>query len=43
MARAPVRYERGERIVDPVLLRDWCRALGVGFVKLVQEWDRRLG
>ncbi|HYD02521.1 MAG TPA: helix-turn-helix transcriptional regulator [Phycisphaerales bacterium] len=37
------KFELGERIMDPVLLRDWCKALGVDFVKLVGEWDRRLG
>jgi HTH-type transcriptional regulator/antitoxin HipB len=37
------KFELGERIVDPVMLRDWCRALGVDFVKLMGEWDRRAG
>ena len=37
------KFELGERIMDPVLIRDWCKAIGGDFPKLMTEWDKRLG
>jgi transcriptional regulator with XRE-family HTH domain len=37
------KVERGERIIDLVEIRWWCRELGGDVTKLVKEWIRRLG
>jgi transcriptional regulator with XRE-family HTH domain len=37
------KVERGERIIDVVELRWWCREVGADLNKVVREWDRRLG
>jgi transcriptional regulator with XRE-family HTH domain len=34
------KYERGERRLDLVQLRLWCRALGVDFVDFVKAFDQ---
>ena len=36
------KVERGERLLDPVELRWWCRGLGVDTADFVREWERRL-
>lgn len=37
------KSERGERRLDVLEVRAWCRALGVDFVAFLQQVDRRLG
>ncbi len=37
------KVERGERRLDVVELRRWCKCLGISFVGFVRELDRRLG
>ena len=37
------KSERGERRLDVLELRQWCRALKLDFVKFVQQVDKRLG
>ncbi len=37
------KVERGERRLDIVELRRWCRVLGISFVGFVRDLDRRLG
>lgn len=34
------KCERGERRLDIVELREWCRALGVSFATFVAKFDR---
>jgi transcriptional regulator with XRE-family HTH domain len=33
------KFERGERRLDMVQLRIWCRALGIGFVDFARKFD----
>lgn len=37
------KVERGERRVDVVELRGFCRAMGVSFAEFVCEFDRKAG
>jgi transcriptional regulator with XRE-family HTH domain len=37
------KRERGERRLDIVEVRNFCQAMGVGFVEFVSEFDRRAG
>lgn len=37
------KVERGERRLDVVELRRWCRGLGISFVGFVGELDQALG
>jgi transcriptional regulator with XRE-family HTH domain len=37
------KCERGERRLDIVETRAFCRAMGVNFVEFVTEFDRRAG
>ncbi len=37
------KIERGERLIDPVELRQICRALGIDLGGLIREWEKRLG
>ncbi|MCA9296791.1 MAG: helix-turn-helix transcriptional regulator [Phycisphaerales bacterium] len=37
------KVERGERRLDVIELRHWCRALDISFVGFVRELDKRLG
>jgi transcriptional regulator with XRE-family HTH domain len=36
------KVERGERIIDVVEARWWCRAVDRDFVRLVREWAGRV-
>lgn len=36
------KVERGERRLDVVELRRWCKGIGVSFVAFVRELDRTL-
>lgn len=35
------KCERGERRLDVVQLRDWCRALRISFPEFVTQFDKR--
>ena len=37
------KVERGERRLDVIELRQWCRGLGISFAGFTRELDRRLG
>lgn len=37
------KCERGERRIDVIELRDWCRALGISLVSFVRNIDRPKG
>jgi transcriptional regulator with XRE-family HTH domain len=36
------KCERGERRLDVIELRDWCRSIGASFAEFSQELDRAL-
>lgn len=36
------KVERGERIIDLVEIRWWCRALGADLTTLVRDWEGRV-
>lgn len=35
------KFERGERLMDLVLFRDWCRAIGSDPTTVFKEWDKQ--
>lgn len=37
------KYERGERRIDLIQLRDFCNAIGTTLPKFVREFERRIG
>lgn len=37
------KVERGERRLDVVELRWWCRAMGISLTEFVDRFDRELG
>lgn len=36
------KCERGERRLDVIELRDWCRSIGISFTEFSQDLDRAL-
>lgn len=34
------KVERGERLIDPVELRWWCRETGADLFDVIKRWDR---
>lgn len=37
------KVERGERLIDPVELRWWCRETGADVSSVVRRWDKSAG
>ncbi len=37
------KFEIGDRLLDVVRLRQWCRAIGIDFVATIRDWDSRTG
>jgi transcriptional regulator with XRE-family HTH domain len=33
------KVERGERLIDPIELRWWCRAVGTDVTAVIKQWD----
>jgi len=37
------KCERGERRLDVIELRRWCRAIGISFASFAKDLDKKLG
>ncbi len=37
------KFEIGDRLLDVVRLRAWCKALGVDFLTVLKDWDKQAG